>query len=353
MTCAFGLPIGSECVAIARCFRCGVACLFLLLAESRVAAQDSDPRPFISRKGIYACSFLDQKTLLVSTELEISAWDIQDKKITCRYRLPSERGTGIVPFPGNKTFAVINDDQILVYRANQKEWYKESRFPSRIRCAAVTPDGRQLIVGCRDEVIRIHDWERGKDTALLKPAFKSHLASPVDVAVSSDGRRIAAAYENVRNHDQVNVWDSTTLQLIMGYHVDNSFAAAVSFDPTNPKRLTFPGQGSSLCLWDFAREKSSDIVTDLPSRVCSIRFTPDGSSIVVACLDGAIFVIRDAKAKLLHKFPDPPIWTWDIAISPDSKTLAVGTSDRDDAIFLFDLVTGKCLPRNQTHEPHK
>jgi WD40 repeat protein len=41
-----------------------------------------------------------------------------------------------------------------------KELHRFSGIPEKVHCAAFSPDGRQVIVGCGDRVVRLYDLAR-------------------------------------------------------------------------------------------------------------------------------------------------------------------------------------------------
>ncbi|MFQ3591717.1 MAG: PQQ-binding-like beta-propeller repeat protein [Gemmataceae bacterium] len=81
--------------------------------------------------------------------------------------------------------------------------------------------------------------------------------------------------------------------------------------------------------------------------VASVHFSPDGQLVASGGGDKTIRITEIASGKVLHSWPGPSSFTCVVRFSPDGKTLAAAgyEAGSTNAIYRFDLTTGKELPR--------
>jgi WD40 repeat protein len=176
----------------------------------------------------------------------------------------------------------------LIYAAKLLDESKQAWF------ARVSPDGKTLITGGDDKVLRIRDAVAGA-YATLTGDFKSTSAT----AVSPDGTLLATGHFNGTD---IHIWDLQTNKLL--------------------KKLKGPA-----------------------FRVYALAFSADGTRLVSGggnyseAAPGELFVWDTATWKTIHVLPAHDQMIYDVAVSPDNKRIA--TCSQDHSVRTWDMTTGK------------
>ena len=104
--------------------------------------------------------------------------------------------------------------------ATGRQLFAISGHQSPVWSVAFSPDGKRIVSGSRDGMVRVSDAATGQEVLTLK--CDSELAS---VAFSPDGKRI------VSGGGPVKVWDATTGQELLTFHRHASGVLGVAFSP--------------------------------------------------------------------------------------------------------------------------
>ena len=207
------------------------------------------------------------------------------------------------------------------------------------------PDGRTLVSGSWDG-IRLWDVNAGE---ILRTLVEDTWAEIV--SFSPDGWLIASA----GSEDTIRLWDADTGELlyIITAHTPQTFS--VSFSP-DEGTLASAGSEDTIRLWDVGPNNDSRPLTGHTDIVLSVAFSPDGSTLASGGKDETVRLwdIVDADSwlggdtdELLHTLTGHTNAVYSVAFSPDGSTLA--SADLDGIIRLWDVETGEYLRTLEGH----
>jgi RNA polymerase sigma factor (sigma-70 family) len=223
--------------------------------------------------------------------------------------------------PDGRTVAAASGDALRVYdTATRKERYRLDPPRGGVQPIRFSPDSKALAAGCADGTIRLWDVTTGKESLRLP----GHQGRPWTFTFTAGGKRLVSV--GGPKDRTVRVWDAAT-----GNQVN---------------RLADLPDG-------FAREPARAIVGPAqPPREAHV-FAFDGRTLAAGGDDGRVFLwdVQAGRSRGMLLVPgqddERGPWVMGLALSPDGKTLAVGTTGK--AITFWDVATRKEQPAYPGH----
>ncbi|MBK7930356.1 MAG: hypothetical protein IPJ98_23625 [Bryobacterales bacterium] len=206
------------------------------------------------------------------------------------------------------------------------------------------PSGDRLALA-RFQTVTIVDARTGK----LINRLEGHAEAVRAVAVSRDGRLLAAAGGIPGKLGEVKLWDLATAQATLSFqgHSDCIYATALSPDG---KVLATSSYDKLIKLWDTATGKEIRTLKDHIDAVYALAFTPDGSRLVSGAADRSIKVWNPATGERLYTMSEPLDGINAIALSPDGKRVAAAGLDKSIRIWELGEKEPKLLNSLMAHE---
>ncbi|HUR54463.1 MAG TPA: serine/threonine-protein kinase [Gemmataceae bacterium] len=212
-----------------------------------------------------------------------------------------------------------------------------------VEVSAFTPDGKKLLTGGGDKLVRVWDANTGQHVRDLK----GHTGTVRGLSLLPGGARVLSSGSD----KTVRLWNVETGELLRTYEGHEKYVTNVVSLPNGRQFLTACEDGN-IWLWDV---DTAEIVKKYPRHplpVYGLAVTRDGLRGVAASWDGKR---NEPKAGTdLSNLPPLVVWSFDlsngkelkkkaiqasashVALSPNSQTAAVGTST---GVGLWDFDT--------------
>jgi WD40 repeat protein len=200
------------------------------------------------------------------------------------------------------------------------------------------------VTASEDATIRIWNIESGKE----ERALEGHRSGVLSVAMSADGKYLASA----GNDFTVRIWNAGSGELLHTFAnmqiVNNGFGSVNAVQFSSDGKAVVASTSTGVYQWDPASGKE----LQKPKEGTQAAFfmsavSPDGKYLarfswnVVAKVE-----VFDTKTQT-ELFPSDAYQVLSLAVSPNSKVLATGCSDK--VIRLWDLNTAKELRKLEGH----
>ncbi len=221
-----------------------------------------------------------------------------------------------------------------------RDWLPLAGHSDRITSVAAT-DGGRLVTGSLDQTLRFWRLQGGTAATIVRPMP----AGVMTLAVSRDGRRIAAGLEDGRTW----LLDTDTPQtggaqlgpgeLELGGH--SSYVNTVAFSPDGQRLATTSVDGTCR-LWDAHTGQSLGQLPDSSTAFTGVAFDPRGQWLVTATTSGSV---RLWDARTLQPGAELRGFTTTVnrvTFSPDGQLVLAGGGDKTEPLGrVWSVATGR------------
>ncbi|MCG9131689.1 sigma-70 family RNA polymerase sigma factor [Candidatus Poribacteria bacterium] len=204
-----------------------------------------------------------------------------------------------------------------------------------VNSVGFSPDGRTLVSGSKDGIIRLWDTQTG----ILRRSLIGHTGSVSSVVFSADGTSLAS-----RNKDNtIRLWNAQTGELQNTLKGHTNAVLSVAFGP-NGKTLASGSKDNTIRLWNAQTGELQNTLTLIGHKgeIAEMAFSPDGKTLAAWTWEweSPIHLWDVETGELLNNLV---VETNDnvnnMAFSPDGKTLASPLNN--GTIRLWNTQTGK------------
>ena len=183
---------------------------------------------------------------------------------------------------------------------------------SSVNAITVTPDGKTVISGSYDESIKI--WDLG--TGIEKFTLKGHRSSVNEIVLTPDGITVISSCD-----DKIKIWDlgtGTEKFTLEGYSYSLNEIAL-----TPDGKTVIYHSYNTIKIWDLQTGQEKFTLEGHSYSVNAIAVTPDGKTVISGSDDNTIKIWDLATRKEIVTFTgESPIYC--CAVAPDGVTIVAG-----------------------------
>ena len=193
---------------------------------------------------------------------------------------------------------------------------------SKISSVAFSHNGRYLVSGSEDKLVRLWDMRSGKEIVNLK----GHKKGVSDVAFSPNGQLAASA--SIDNNT-VKIWNVSKKKekfTIKGH--------SVSFSPDGCSLAT--ASNNEVITWDVNTGKELRSFAGHHATVMNAKYSPDGSKIVSVSRDSTIIIWDVKSGRKIHSFSHRALFYY-ATFSPDGQYVVSASNDK--TLRIWDVGT--------------
>ncbi|KAI5122684.1 hypothetical protein M0805_009737 [Coniferiporia weirii] len=204
---------------------------------------------------------------------------------------------------------------------------------SSVWCVAYSPDGRHIMSGSSDETLRT--WDAWTGSPVGEPLM-GHSSWVMSVAYSPDGRQIVSGSSDTT----VGIWDAKTRSPVGEPLIGHSNSVlSVAYSPDG-RYIVSGSHDCTLRIWDVQMVNPvGELLTGHSGSVHSVAYSPDGRHIVSGSDDKTLRIwnvqARSPVGEPLTGHSGP---VWSVAYSRDGRHIVSGSDDK--TLRIWDAQTG-------------
>lgn len=202
---------------------------------------------------------------------------------------------------------------------------------------------------------KLHEQQAEKFEALVEKEdhwspevsfLSGDVGSVEDIAVSPDGRYVAACY---RYDNFVRLWEIESGRVVRTYSGHSQDVWSVAFSADGSRILTGSDDGTAI-LWDTLSSRALNRY-DIRGRVNEAVFSPDGKYIAAGSSSGYVSVWDIASGEKIQEYrrQKHSVQISSLAFSPDGNYVVSGAGDSWDNVRMHEIMNGNEVKTYETH----
>jgi WD40 repeat protein/predicted Ser/Thr protein kinase len=295
----------------------------------------AEPLSYASQRGyINWVAFSGDSTRLMSTGSDrvFRLWDARGNPLPGGYEQSMLlRGFPVLSEDGELAAFCDVGDLVRVFESRPRRWFRRLEgMENTVSMVLVDAGGQRLLATCADGTVRA--WALGDRRALW--VQQPGQTAMVALAISSDGRHIAAAGEG----GEITILDASSGAVRRRLASPDAFVSWVGFTPDGRWLLSACGDGL-IRRFSWPGLEPGDPIGTRGGRVIEAAFGQDGTTLYSVDLAGTLSAWAIDSGRLVFKTEAVGLPTRTVAVSPDGRVVVTGSDDW--RIRLFDAKTGE------------
>ncbi|MBY0527873.1 MAG: sigma-70 family RNA polymerase sigma factor [Gemmataceae bacterium] len=253
-------------------------------------------------------------------------------------RLWSPRNGDLLAFsPDATVLAAEQNETLFVWDVATGQLLRRRDEPTgRVLAVAFSPDGRTIALGHEYGPIVLWDATTGKERKLVTPQRQM---SAYSLTFSPDGKTLAQG----GGDNMLHLWDLETAKEIHAFGLHKGGVSSIVYSPDGKTLASCGNLGDTIGLWNSRTGDRVGTLEDYNGRG-PIAFSPDGKTVIACTKDAKICQWEAATGKLRSRHNGPKLEIRSMSLSRDGRVLAL--SDRKSPhVHLWDVDAGKELRR--------
>jgi len=232
---------------------------------------------------------------------------------------------------GRRVFAAIGTPTLRTWTVGSTQSEPGLTVPElRIRCVAVTPDGRSVLVAGEGAPPQLLDLSTGR----VVRAMQRHPGVTTAVAISRDGRlAVGGSSDRV-----VRVWELASGRALQAFEGHTEAVTCVAIND-NGALAASGGLDGTVRVWDLAAGEPRATLTAHKGRVAGVALSADGSVLVSGGEDRTVRQWATATGQPGRVLAGPSLPVSAVAVSADGQWCAAASQDR--SVRVWHLARGR------------
>ena len=206
-----------------------------------------------------------------------------------------------------------------------------------VHAVAFAPDGKTLATTGADRTVRLWNARTGETKGVLE----GHRQRVRALAFSPDGKALASGageFQDDRFAGEVRLWDTRTRELKQSWPLKSNDVNALAFSPDG--KLLASGGLKGISVWDVPAGELQRTLPTGDSATLALAFSPDGRTLASGSFDTRLRLWDARTWEVKTTFERHPAEVRGIVFSADGKFLVTYAGGRKE-VFLWDAETGK------------
>lgn len=219
---------------------------------------------------------------------------------------------------GQKLVAATYDWRLIQWDLETEKFVRSLDHYGPVWSVATSPDGKTMVSGSGDTLVRIWDVDSG---ILIYNLFY-HFNIVYAVAIAPDGNTFATGSEDTT----IKIVDLQTGNLIHSLvgHTEGVRTLAISPDST---KLVSGSYDDTIKIWNLETGELIHTLEGHANDVIDVAISPDGKFIASGSKDNTVKIWDLETGELLKTLEGHTDEVYTVAFSPDGKTIASGSKD--------------------------
>ncbi|MFN6568517.1 NB-ARC domain-containing protein [Dendronalium sp. ChiSLP03b] len=202
-----------------------------------------------------------------------------------------------------------------------------------VNAVTVTPDGKHLISGSQDNTLKIWNLETWEKVCTLY----GHSSSVNAVAVTLDSKHLISGSSD----NTLKIWNLETAEEVCTLTGHSHWVTAVTVT-LDGKQLISGSWDGTIKIWNLETAEEVCTLTGHSTWVSSIVITSDRKHLISGSWDDTIKIWNLETAEEVCTLTGHSDWITSVAITPDSKYLISGSSDKTLKIWNLETAGEVC-----------